>query len=249
MLAGELGDIQKKTGNTIADPSYPRALLQLLKNDHLLCSETRSSLNRVRSMLGDRYAPLLLHPGILSRIEELIKFAIYQKIPEPERLFNLFSDHLGVRFYYRGLAISEQVKSKITASGMESNYSRRGGSYIGAVERILAEGVSSLKRQHTSSRRNLDNSPLMSLADDEELAAHVARGQTSEDTRNFVFWLRIPQILTIGGNNAETAGAGADEHFAFYRIEEDQIKQVSEHGKNLQIFASSQCRPWWDRAF
>ncbi len=216
------------------DASATRYLAGLLANKGSLHPETRLAVERVDDELGPQFRDLILHPGLLWRLDDLINFAREHPELDPYALPKKFNRSLapsyakhGYRVVSRAVAIKKEQKNRIMKEGMLSAYARLGFSYTSSVKRVLVEGLSSLMQRHVS--MDLEESPLISTAADSDLACAVCEGYLTKETNIHCFEIRVPFTALIGDSWSK-------ERLGFYSVHPSQIARSYKTERSLSPY-------------
>ena len=220
---------------------------------------------RIERTLGPRYLPLALDPGIVTRFDAFMRFAVEARRRDPKisafGLRTAFSAHLGTRRVYRGLALTPAVARRVKRQGLVPAAMRDRE----LARRIVAAAVTPPDPAHRASPASgradpaaqLDihigafgGDPLdtyQSVTSYPELAAGVASGYTGKGQEVYVVELDIPEISII--DRVGPFAHHVDDTTVRVHDKEDRVVlRKPARDKGIESFVAHRIRPGWIRA-
>jgi hypothetical protein len=217
-----------------------------------------AKLSPLLEKLGPEYRALFLDPGIVSHGDELAGFLAKNSghaWKDPWELRRAFSDALGTKTMFRGMALTAAEAEKLRTGGLAAGYLRQ-ERFEGFVRNLGTPYEAQLKR-HVSG--NTTQSMFQSVTSYKEVAAAVGKRRLEsvsapKDGALYVFRLEVPKLdlvefssdgyrpsTTYGGSFGKPifsvrfgdrtvadkiAGGSELESFVFYGLQPGEIKDV-----------------------
>ncbi len=193
--------------------------------------EVQEAHRRIVAGLGESYAALALHPGIVHRIDEFLAFAARRRGPlAAEKLLETYSRMLGTVTLYRSLQLYADEAAVITSEGMSSNYLREFGTADELTAFFMREGVTQPVQDHLGER--LRHSPFLSGTERAEYAAFIYYvGKIFRGAKpNYIYRLTVPVLHTIpvpGANETLVFGAVAPDQLSLERVDTTAVEHAA----------------------
>lgn len=182
-----------------------RSAARQAKGKYKQFAEQRYEAEGVRALsalekLNPKWQVLVTDPGLMFRVDEFVKFANSKKLTDlgPWEAREVFSQHLGDRVVYRGIAITGDEAAEIQKLGMGSGALRQDLDILNSPYSLYIEVMNRLAGVTKTDR-------LLSVSDYPDLAAAVAKRhgfgrmgyRPGLDRGVYVFKLKVPELDLI----------------------------------------------------